>query len=102
MMISFIRVNAQTVALLPMGLKKYSGSSDSIVDITARIRNCKRGRTVCSIALSIDIEYADGALVSHTLLCYTHHLGVVLVERDPLYCCRELPRIETFPGRYIP
>lgn len=54
--------------------------------------------TVGAIAVAVNFEYSHGALVAHALLGDADDLVVILVERDPLHCGRELPEEEALPG----
>lgn len=40
--------------------------------------------------------------MAHPLLRYAHNLLVVLAERDPLYCGRELPPVEALARLHGP
>ena len=51
-------------------------------------------RTLCTVAVAVDIEDPDGALVAHPLLGDAYHLLVVVREGDPLDGRRELPHEE--------
>jgi hypothetical protein len=59
-------------------------------------------RTLRAIAFTVDIEYADGALVAHALLGDAHDLLVVVRKRDALYGRRELPHEETLARLHGP
>jgi hypothetical protein len=103
MMMLGMSVKAQTVALLPMGLKKNSGSSDSVGENFSEVsKKSVQEHTIRPVALSVDVEHPDGALISHSLFCYAHHLGVIVVERDPFDRRRELPCIQAFAGLDTP
>ena len=50
-------------------------------------------RTIGTVALAVDVEYADRALVPHALLRDAYDLTVVLAERDALHRRWELPEV---------
>jgi hypothetical protein len=53
-------------------------------------------RTLGAITVTIDIEYADGALMAHALLGDTYDLFVVVRKGDTLDGRREFPYEKTF------
>jgi len=59
-------------------------------------------RTLCAIAVTVDVEDADGALVAHALLGDAYHLFVVVGKVDALDRRRELPHEETLARLHVP
>ena len=55
-----------------------------------------QGQTFRSVAISVDVEYADGALVAHTLFRYASDLVIVIVEGHAFDCCGKFPLVQTF------
>jgi hypothetical protein len=53
-------------------------------------------RTLGAVTVTIDIEYADGALMAHALLSDTYDLFVIVRKGDTFDGCRELPYEKTF------
>ena len=60
------------------------------------------GRTLCTVAVAVDVEDPDGTLVAHPLLGDAHYLLVVVREGDPLDGRRELPHEEALARLYGP
>ena len=105
---------AQTTALLPVGLKKDTGSGDSVYVSSVQgehksqqsamipMKERKTRRTVSPIALSVDIEHTNSALVAHSLLGNANDLVVILAKRYTLYGCWEFPTIQALAALYVP
>lgn len=55
-----------------------------------------QGQTFRSIAVSVDIEYTDGALEAHPLFGYTNDLVISFVESDAFDGRGKFPLVETF------
>ena len=105
---------AQMTALLPVGLKKDTGSVDSVYvnpvqgehkshqSAITSTKGCKIRRTVSSIALSVDIEHTNSALVAHSLLGNANDLVVILAKRYTLDGYWEFPTIQALAALYVP
>ena len=53
-------------------------------------------QTFRPVAVSVDVEYTDGALVAHTLLRYAHNLVIGIIESHAFYRCGEFPLVQAF------
>lgn len=59
-------------------------------------------RTLCAVAVAVDVEDADGALVAHALLGDADHLRVVVGKGYALDGSRELPHEEALSRLHGP
>lgn len=53
-------------------------------------------QTSCSITFSVDVEYTNGALITHTLFGYTNDLVISFVKSNAFDGCGKFPFVQAF------
>lgn len=100
MMMLGCAVNAQTVALDPMGWNIYLGSLGSKREILAEPSQiCQDSiQLTFGAVVGIQVKNANCTLVAHPLLGDANDLISVVIKSNSFYCGRKLPGEEAFPS----